>query len=97
MAATAETLREWDFEGLHCRVVRMTERNDSWLCGYVELPKTHPLYEREYFSQQPTHIGRLSVEGPWEIGIDSGFADMELDVFCRQLEQLAHKLAIIGQ
>lgn len=67
--------------GYLCRILR--PYNDGHLCGYVNVPDTHPMYNKDYsssFYDGPfygievhgglTYSGDMDVKGNWWIGFD---------------------------
>lgn len=63
--------------GLHCMVLR---NDDGALCGYVELPRGHPLWYRELESLELACPGGVTFsagdDNRWLIGFDCAHADM---------------------
>ena len=70
---------DWDYRGYSCRIRKVAEMGH--LCGYVQVPKGHPLYEMGY-GDEP--IDNLDVHGGitysrmeddrWWIGFDCAHA-----------------------
>jgi hypothetical protein len=55
---------EWEHAGLQCCIVRVSELGH--LCGYVGVPKSHPLYEIRYnaSSDALTHLLNKRMKSP---------------------------------
>lgn len=83
-------------EGLDCLIVKRSTRGDEWLTGYVVIPEGHPLHGEPCLLVGVTFVGRHKKRDPWMVGIDSGFEMVHLDVFTKDVERLARKIAAKG-